>query len=101
MGGNFQNLQELLASYTLGFALFRRMGQGNALAFSQLVYGLREGQIFHQHDELKNVSPCLASETIENLLGLADRKGRGFLIVKGTERPVILAFLLQTDVSAH
>ena len=101
MGGNCQYLQESLPPETLSLALLRGLGQGDTLAFSQVVDGLREAQIFYQHHELEDVAPLLASKAIEDLLGLADGKGRGFFRVKGAESPVILTLFLQADISAH
>jgi hypothetical protein len=63
----------------------------------EFVYCFAEADVVHLADEADNVAAGVAPETVVKAgLGI-DGKGRGLLLVEGTETDVIGALLLERD----
>src|SRR5690554_2381929 len=83
-GGQFVGASEFLAHVFPFLILDRQGGDGNSLFLGELGYRFREREILCFHNEVDDVAPPLAAETMVKLPGRVNRKGRGFLTVKRT-----------------
>ena len=67
------------------------------LLVGELPHSLQKGEVLILHRELHDIATLSASEAVENLLRLIDRKGGRFLSMKRAEPEIIGAHLFQMD----